>query len=91
VTAPRTAEWFKSKGIAKLWFLLFFSLCFGIVTTTLSQLAVFFVGRFVFQEEYGAFRLASVLPQLVILIGFGTYLANQAWKSARIAQLDQNA
>lgn len=90
MNALRLATRFRSKGIAKGWFVLLFSVYFGILVTVLSRIALFLVDRFVFEESSNAFRLSSVLISLVFSIGLGIYIANRAWKPEPITKHDQD-
>lgn len=81
MNATDIAKWFMSKGIAKKWFIVLFSLSFGIFLTAISRIGDFAIDRYVFEEESDAFRLRSLVLSLVLSIGVGMYLGNLAWKS----------
>ncbi len=76
----KLANWFKSKNIKKIWFLILFSVLVSLIMTLLTRLSSYLIDVYFYSEKSEAFRAVSIVVSLILFIGLGIYLANECWK-----------
>lgn len=78
MTAARIKNWFERKQIGRIWYLILFSLGFGLILAVVSRLSMYFLDALVFGDptRIGPFSFAI---SVLFACGVGYYIARTTW------------